>query len=133
MKRYLGAFGAAALVFAAVLGSAAALDVGDAGVVQYGKSMDVSCDEDGVTVEGYFLETNGSGDAPAQSTSRGVVISDVSTNCQGKTMVASALGGGGGILATGSSEISRNTVRITYDDGDLIPAKNIEGVQLTIG
>lgn len=132
MKRYLAAFGIAGVVFAAVLGSAAALNIGDAGTVQFGQKMGVSCDRDGVTVDGYSLETN----QDPVSTSYGVVVSGIDDTCAGKTIVARALDrdknpipGAYGTAVIGDS----GTEPVHYANGAHVPARDIYGVQLTIG
>lgn len=57
MKRFLVALLAGAMVFGAVFGLAASLDV-DGGTIQAGSDTDLQCDEDGVRVDGWGLETD---------------------------------------------------------------------------
>lgn len=133
MKRYLIALGVGAMVFAGALGSAAALDINDSGVAQYGDDFDVTCDDDGVTVEGYYLDT----DAGAPSVSNGVVVSGVSGDCEGKDLVAGVTDTNGDALARGYVTVPAGggTVNISYniDGGPQVPVSDIGGVRLTIG
>lgn len=130
MKRYFAAFGVGTLVFGAVLGSAAALDINDPGVAQYGESFDLACDTDGVTVDGYWPDT----DAGQESRSNGVVVSGISEDCIGKTLVASVTDADGAGLARGAKAINGSSVTVAYNiNGDQVPYSQIEGVRLTIG
>ncbi|MDZ7673789.1 MAG: hypothetical protein U5K30_01770 [Acidimicrobiales bacterium] len=133
MKRYLIALGVGAMVFAGALGSAAALGINDSGVAQYGDDFDVTCDDDGVEVLGYFLDT----DAGAPSQSNGVVVDDVSSDCEGKTIVAGVTDANGDALARGAATIPSGggSVNISYniDGGPQVPVEDIGGVRLTIG
>lgn len=130
MKRYLAAVGVGTLFFGAVLGSASALGIDDAGVAQYGESFNLTCDNDGVTVDGYFPDT----DAGAPSVSNGVVVSGISDACDGKTLVASVADADGNALARGAATIDGTTMTISYNiDGDQVPYSQIGGVRLTIG
>lgn len=134
MKRYLAAFGAAALVFAAVYGAAAALDINDPGVAQSGQAGDLQCDTNGVTVDGYFLETN----QLPRSRSFGVVVSGINEDCEGRTLVARTFDGNGdqlgrGVLSIGSSGTER--VRYAPEQGGTngVLVEAIDSVELTIG
>jgi hypothetical protein len=130
MKRYLVAAGVGTLVFGGVLGSASALDITDPGVAQYGESFDLACDENGVSVAGYSVESDGSAD----SFSTGVVVDSVSPLCNGKTLVASVTDGNGDMLARGAVTISDTRVRVPYNlNAGPVDLAAIEGVRLTIG
>lgn len=124
MKRYLGAFGAAALVFAAVLGSAAALDV-DGGAVQSGQDG-VRCDTDGVTVQSYVLEVN----APDEPESYGARIGGIADACNGGTLFAKVFKGGKQ-LGYGQTSINGRQEVVRWE-GDPVIAEDITRVQLTI-
>ncbi|MPZ64092.1 MAG: hypothetical protein GEU83_00715 [Pseudonocardiaceae bacterium] len=130
-KRYLAAFGAAGLVFAGVFGAAAALDVNNAGVAQSGESDQLSCDENGVRVVGYNLDTNGYRTAR----SFGVTVDGIANACDGKTLVVRTLDDGGNQLGFGFAEITDNRQSVRYSDAPRngVPVEDIERVQLTIG
>lgn len=124
------------MVFGAVLGSAAALDITNGGVAQYGQDFDLSCDENGVTVEGYMLDT----DADGESLSSGVKVVGISNNCIGRTLVAGVSKSSGAALARGAATIvdtgaGENELVIPYniDGGPTVPVADIGGVRLTIG
>ncbi len=132
MKRYLLAFGIGAMVFAGVLGSAAALNINDPGVAQYGESFDLACDEDGVTIEGYFPDT----DAGIDSVSNGVVVSGIDAECFGKTLVAGATDASGNGLSRGFVEIDADTEIVRWgsvDGPDTVLYADLGGIRLTIG
>jgi hypothetical protein len=131
MKRYLVAAGVGTLVFGGVLGSASALQINDPGVAQYGESFDLTCDDTGVSVTGYRVDS----DAGRDSQSNGVQVSGISTQCEGKTLVAAVTDGSGNGLARGAVEITGNTVNVPYniDGGPQVPLLDIGGVRLTIG
>lgn len=93
VKRYLAAFGAAALVFAGVYGAAASLDIGG-GNAQAGVEG-LTCDSDGVFIEGLFIE-QGTGVGPE---SYGVVVSGISDSCAGYFLTGRALGDGDALLS----------------------------------
>lgn len=57
MKRIIVALLAGAMVFGAVFAVAATLDVAG-GTIQAGSDSDLRCDEDGVRVDGWLLETD---------------------------------------------------------------------------
>ena len=57
MKRFVVAALVGTMVFGAVFGLAASLSV-DGGTIQAGSDTDLQCDEDGVRVDGWGLETN---------------------------------------------------------------------------
>lgn len=127
-KRYLVAFGAAALVFGGVYGAAASLIV-EGGNAQAGQAMDLSCDDDGVKVAGYFIEQNESGIEPQ---SFGVVVEGVSTACQDLFMTARTLDGSGTVLGNGVAQITGDTVTVRYDNTSGVPVSQIEQVSLAI-
>ncbi|HEX2176504.1 MAG TPA: hypothetical protein VHG70_11395 [Nocardioidaceae bacterium] len=130
MKRYLVAAGVGTLVFGGVLGSASALDINDPGVAQYGQAMDLVCDENGVNIDGYFLDT----DADEPSLSNGVVISNIAAACDGKTIVASVFDNAGDGLARGFVTLDDSgTATVKYNGGTQVPVSQIKGVRLTIG
>lgn len=124
MKRYLAAFGAAALVFAAVLGAAAALDV-NGGAVQAGQDG-VRCDTDGVTVQSYFLEVN-SADPPE---SYGARVGGIAEACKGGTLFAKVYQGDQ-LLGHGKTAINGGQELVRWDEAP-VNAKKITRVQLTI-
>lgn len=130
-KRYLAAFGAAGLVFAGVFGAAAALDINNPGVAQSGTASDLSCDENGVRVVGYFLDTNGYDTAR----SFGVVVAGISTACNGKTLVARTLDADGDQLGFGAAVIAGPEQRVGYSrmPAGGVEVSEIESVQLTVG
>lgn len=130
-KRYLAAFGAAGLVFAGVFGAAAALDINDPGVAQSGEASDLSCDENGVRVVGYSLDTNGYSSAR----SFGVVVGGISTACNGKTLVVRTLDAGGDQLGFGAAMIAGPEQGVRYSNMPAggVEVGEIEKVQLTIG
>ena len=130
MKRYLAAAGVGTLVFGAVLGSASALEVTDPGVAQYGESFDLTCDDNGVQVAGYSVES----DASADSFSTGVVVDGISPLCNGKTLVASVTDQDGNGLARGAVTITDTRVRVPYNlNGGPVDLADIDGLRLTIG
>jgi hypothetical protein len=130
MKRYLVAAGVGTLVFGGVLGSASALDITDPGVAQYGQSMDLQCDENGVTIAGYSVES----DASAPSFSTGVVVEGISPLCNGKTLVASVTDQAGNGLARGAVTIDSTRERVPYNlNGGPVDLADLDGVRLTIG
>lgn len=124
MKRYLAAFGAAALVFAAVLGAAAALDV-DGGAVQAGQDG-VRCDTDGVTVQSYRLEVNQVDDPE----SHGARISGIADACRNGTLFAKVYQGSRQ-LGHGRTSIDGNQEVVEWE-GDPVIAEDITRVQITI-
>lgn len=134
MKRYLIAGGVGSMVFAAALGSAAALGINDAGVAQYGESTDLSCDSNGVNIAGYTSEP-GMDQGPAKSYD--VTVTGVSPACLGKTLVAAVTDGSGNTIGHGYSQINGSTVRVEWEskwgDNGKINAGDIEGVRLLIG
>lgn len=132
MKRYLAAAGVGTLVFGAVIGSASALDITDPGVAQYGEAFDLTCDTDGVNVEGYFPDT----EAGAESVSNGVVISGISEECAGKTLVVGLTHENGDALARGFKVIGDSgteTVKYNLNGPAQVPFSQIGGIRLTIG
>ncbi len=124
MKRYVIAALAAGAVMTAVLGSAATLGINDAGVAQYGEATDLSCDATGVTIDGYFV------DSEPPSVSNGVVVSEIDGDCTGKTLVASVTDDAGNVLGRGATEINGTSATPTFPSVEI---EDIEGVQLTIG
>jgi hypothetical protein len=128
MKRYLIAGGVGSMVFAAALGSAAALDINDPGVVQYGESMDLTCDADGVYVEGYTSDTEMT-NGPAISDR--VRVSGIDGACFGKTIVAVITNENGVKLARGTAEITTSRQFVNFDKP--VNAGDIDGVRLLIG
>lgn len=128
VKRYLVAFGAAGLVFAGVYGSAAALGINDAGNAQAGQAADLSCDDDGVTIDGYFIE-QGTG---AEPESFGVVVSGIHEDCDGLFLTARTLDGAGAVLGNGIVQIDGPTARAVYSSGEGVPVSRIETVSLAI-
>ncbi|MQA62327.1 MAG: hypothetical protein GEU86_12690 [Actinophytocola sp.] len=131
-KRYAAAFGAAGLVFAGVFGAAAALDV-DGGNAQSGQSSDLSCDTDGVGVEGYMIEQDDNGPEPL---SFGVKVTDVDTACDGLWVSARTLDSNGDVLGRGVAQINGNVVSVHYLSGhggdNGVPVSAIETVSLAI-
>lgn len=130
MKRYLVAAGVGTMVFGAALGSAAALNVNGNPVAQYGEDMNLVCDVNGVTVDGFFVESDG------VSKSHGIVLSDISTDCNGKTVVATITGDMGQQLAKGfvvvdSTQETFNWAGAAGTAG--VPISSIYGVRLTLG
>lgn len=130
-KRYLAAFGAAGLVFAGVFGAAAALDINNPGVAQSGTASDLSCDENGVRVAGYNLETN----QYPTARSFGVTVEGISTQCIGKTLVARTFDENGDQLGHGYGTINgpRLSVRYSQAPEDGVVVQDIESVELTVG
>lgn len=130
--RYLAAFGAAGLVFAAVFGAAAALDV-NGGAVQAGQNENsLVCDTDGIRVASYNVDA----EPPAQSS--GVRIVDVNTACNQEELIVRVLDGEGDVLAGGITDgtigqvRSGNGVTVRYDDGKTVNAADIEGISVAI-
>ncbi len=128
MKRYLGAFAAAGLMFAAVMGSAAALDINDVDPLQVGVTDDgaLVCDDDGVNVRVGF-EDQEPGDGRS---SNSVEVSDIDTACQGAFLVAVALDDDGNELTRGVETITQNTERVDWNEH--LDPLDIEGVELHI-
>jgi hypothetical protein len=126
MKRYLIAGGVGVMVFGAALGSAAALDINDPGVAQFGESYDLVCDENGVSVEGYKTEVD-FGD----TTSHGAVITGISPSCAGKWMVVEVTDASGNQLRKGAVQMDTSTEAEVSWAG--VPFANIQGVQITMG
>jgi hypothetical protein len=130
MKRYLVAAGVGTLVFGGVLGSASALDITDPGVAQYGESFNLTCDDNGVQVAGYSVES----DASAPSFSTGVVVDGISPLCNGKTIVASVTDQTGAGLARGAVTITDTRMRVPYNlNAGPVDLADIDGVRLTLG
>jgi hypothetical protein len=133
MKRYLAAVGVGGVVFAAALGSAAALNINDPGVAQYGQSFGLACDSDGVTVLGYMTDS----DAGAPSVSNGVKVTGIDSDCAGRTLVAGATKGDGSALARGYVVIPAGggTVVVPWniDGGPQVPYSQLGGIRLTLG
>lgn len=126
MKRYLIAAGLGAMVFTGALGSAAALGVNGNPVAQYGEDMNLVCDPNGVNVDGFFVDSDN------ESTSSGVVLSDIHDDCDGKTIVATATNETGTQIGKAFNVIDSNTETITWLQGE-IPMSQLYGVRLTIG
>jgi hypothetical protein len=95
MKRIALALVVAAVLFGAVYASAAALNV--EGTIQAGVDADLTCDPDGVYVDGWGYENN-------DMTVRYVRIGGINGACMGKEMV---------VGLWGSGEIQTKTVAIT--------------------
>ena len=121
------AFGAAGLVFAGVYGAAAALEV-DGGNAQAGQAADLSCDDNGVQVDGYLIE-QGTG---AEPLSFGIVVSGIDEACTGLFMTGRTLDGAGAILGDGVVEITGPTARLTYSPSTGVPVSQIQSVTLAI-
>ncbi len=127
-KRYLAAFGAAGLVFAGVFGAAAALDV-NTGNAQAG-STDLSCDSDGVDIEGLNIE-QGTGTGPE---SFGVLVSGIDETCEGYFLTGRALGEGDALLTLSNApEIpdGGGEVKLSWTDAPVL-VEDIEKVGLAI-
>lgn len=130
-KRYFAAFGAAGLVFAGVFGAAAALDV-NPGVAQSGQSSELSCDENGVRVVGYYIEQNEDTNG-VEPTSYGVVVDQIDGSCTGKFMSARVLDADGNVIGHGVQEIPGNKVTVQWDSNYVpVPVSEIEKVSLAI-
>ena len=125
MKRYLIATGVGAMVFAGALGSAAALNVNGNPVAQYGEDMNLVCDPNGITVDGFFVDSDG------VSTSSGVGLSDIHDDCDGKTIVATVTNEAGDQIGKGFKEASGSTLTITW--GEEIDMADLYGLAVTIG
>lgn len=125
MKRYLGALAVAAAVFAVVLGSAAALDLGG-GSVQVGQD-NVKCDHDGVKVASYRVEAS----SEARPLSSGVRVTGIHGRCRGADIFAKVFHGDKQ-LAFGRTVIGGHTAIVRYAHGATVPAKKITRVQITI-
>lgn len=126
MKRYLMAAGVGAVVFAGALGSAAALDINDPGVAQFGESYNLACDENGVSVRGYKTEVDF-----GVTTSHGAIIEGISPLCAGKTMVVEVTDDQGNQLRKGAAVLTNSTTASISWSG--IAFTDLEGVQITIG
>lgn len=140
MKKYIGALLAAGMVFALVLGSAAALDINNVDPLQVGVTDEraFECDRNGVDVlVGFEDQEVGEG-----RNSNSIIVSDIHERCAGNYLVAIALDGEGNELTRGvaenignpswyeGSEVSSDTnaVRIPWK-GDVDPLE-VEGVEL---
>lgn len=129
-KRYLAAFGAAGLVFAGVFGAAAALDV-NPGTAQSGQDGNLSCDENGVRVVGYYIEQNEDTNG-IEPTSLGVVVDRIHPSCNGKFMSARVLSDGE-VVGHGVQRITGNKVTVQWDSNyDPVPVSQIDRVSLAI-
>lgn len=128
-QRYLVAFGAAGLVFAGVYGAAASLNV-DGGNAQAGQNQEsLSCDQDGVVVEGYSIEQNLGGIEPL---SLGVVVSGISADCEDLFLTARTFDADGNVLGNGVVQIDDTEVTANYTSGQGVEVSKIESVTLAI-
>lgn len=129
MKRYLVAGAVGTMVFGAALGSAAALNINDPGVVQYGQSFDLRCDTDGVTIDGYTADTESMDSGPLTSTR--MQISGIDPACEGQWLVAVLADSSGNKIAKKAIQLTAaDTQSVTYP---AVPASQIAGVRLLIG
>ena len=134
MKKYLGALLAGGLVFALVMGSAAALQINNAAPLQVGATGDLECDSDGVDILVRFPEhgnvaTDGT-PYNGERASDGVIVSDIDENCVGAWLTAIAEDGAG-------NELTRRTpVQITSTTMDVrwppVDPMLIESVELHV-
>uniref|UniRef100_A0A831T9X5 Uncharacterized protein n=1 Tax=Thermorudis peleae TaxID=1382356 RepID=A0A831T9X5_9BACT len=108
MKRLFVSLALVLALAAAAFGAAAALDV-NGGVIQAGEDTDLTCDTDGVRVDGWGLETN-----------TGLVdfvrIHDIDPDCSGADLFVNITEGGVKV-AEGSATIPGDSV-LGDDDPD---------------
>ena len=125
MRRLIIALVAGSVV-AAVAVSAAVLDV-NGGVIQYGEDTTLTCDTDGVYVDGWGLEM----DTPASVTY--VRIKGVSSACNGADMFVQVLNNGGEKITQGSFKDllgdEDTPYKVTFP---ATPPQNIGGIKVAI-
>lgn len=124
MKRYLGALLAAGMVFALVLGSAAALDVNNTAPLQVGFAEDLTCDDEVDIQVGFGEHQAGPTDLEDTQGTRGsyrIIVSDISNECDGAWVTAIALDDDGNELAFGQQQIADDAGSteevIAWDEG----------------
>jgi hypothetical protein len=124
--RYLAAFGAAGLVFTAVFGAAAALQV-EGGAIQAGQDGNLACDTKGVTVVSYGYESD-------DATSRYARVTGINSNCAGHELFVDVFDGSTP-LTGGSLELTTDNVgdgEVIVDWAQPVPARDINRVQVAI-
>lgn len=136
MKKYLGALLAGGMVFALVMGSAAALDFGDVAPLQVGATAPgaLECD-DSVDISVDFPEHGneaypGTGNYNNWRASDGVTVSDINSDCNGAYLTAIAEDANGDEIARGLTTVTapQTTVEWTTAVDPLL----IEQVELHI-
>lgn len=138
MKKYLGALLAGGMVFALVMGSAAALNFGDVAPLQVGATAPgaLECD-DSVDVRVRFPEhgnvaTDGH-PYDSERASDGVIVSDIDANCMGAWLTAIAEDDAGNELIRRSPvRITSDVMDVRWDDEEAVDPMLIESIELHV-
>ena len=124
MLRKIAVLAVLVVVIAAAFASAANLNVTD-GTIQAGVSQDVKCDDNGVSVTGWGLETD-------DNSVRYVKVGDIDNACLGDNLFIKVLGAGGASLKySGELAITGNEVKFTFNAPYPTP-ESIEGIKIWI-
>ena len=127
MKRIIVALVVGGVVFGTVFAVAASLNV-SGGVTQAGSVASLTCDPDGVTVDGYGVELD-------DLTGHFLKVSGIHADCAGYELGAQIqLTGGGKFNIVGTIPAGGGTMQIPFPAAVLpVPLADIIGVNLVIG
>lgn len=130
IKRLISTLAIGGVVVAASVAAAATLDFTDPQpVVQANSVTDVSCDEDGVNVEGFGVELD-------DLSGHNFVVSGIDDDCIGRTLAVKIVDGSGAQLEKAAAVITATSLdnnEVSIPINPAISLEAIEGFNIVIG